>query len=298
MILAEKLFKWIAERSPVQKISWSLRRLCVPVHPNALVLEVGSGGNPYPRANVLLDAYEETRERHWEPLVHDRPTVLAFGENLPFKDKAFDFVIAAHVLEHTPHPEKFLSELQRVAKAGYIETPDAFMERINPYKDHRLEVMLKEDTLFIRKKTSWIIDQDLVDLYERHAKHWITRELIPGHPAAFHMRYLWKDKINFKILNPQTEASWTPVMTDRPAELPSGIKQTIRIMLLTAFRRLFSQNRRNKNLDLLTLLRCPECRTENLERQKGQIVCKQCNLYYKAEQNMYQMNSDSAGARK
>ena len=30
-----------------------------------LVLEVGAGGNPYPRANVLLDAYTETRERHW-----------------------------------------------------------------------------------------------------------------------------------------------------------------------------------------------------------------------------------------
>src|ERR1700733_5671490 len=97
-------------------LAWPLRRLHVPVSSDALVLEVGSGGNPYPRANVLLDAYEVTRERHWAPLVHDRPTVLAFVEKLPFKDKAFDFVIASHVLEHSAQPELFLQELMRVAK--------------------------------------------------------------------------------------------------------------------------------------------------------------------------------------
>jgi len=134
----------------LNKIKWSLRRISLRIPRDALVLEVGAGGNPYSRSNVLLDAYEETRERHWAPLVHDRPTVLSFGENLPFKDKAFDYVIAAHVLEHTPHPEKFLAELQRVARAGYIETPDAFMERINPYKDHRLEVTVRDEGLVIR----------------------------------------------------------------------------------------------------------------------------------------------------
>ena len=113
----------------LNKIKWSLRRIALGIPSDALVLEVGSGGNPYPRSNVLLDAYEETRERHWDALIHDRPTVLSFGENLPFKDNAFNYVIAAHVLEHTPHPEKFLAELQRVARAGFIETPDAFMER-------------------------------------------------------------------------------------------------------------------------------------------------------------------------
>lgn len=150
----------------LNRIRWSLRRVRLALPADALVLEVGSGGNPYPRSNVLLDAYEETRERHWAALVHDRPTVLSFGENLPFKDKVFDYVIAAHVLEHSPFPEKFLSELQRVAKAGFIETPDAFMERINPYKDHRLEVTVREQRLIIRKKPEWVYDPELVELYE------------------------------------------------------------------------------------------------------------------------------------
>ena len=83
----------LAKSMGLENVAWSLRRLHVPVASDALVLEVGAGGNPYARSDVLVDAYEETAERHWEPLVRDRPTVLAFGENLPFADKSFDFVI-------------------------------------------------------------------------------------------------------------------------------------------------------------------------------------------------------------
>jgi ubiquinone/menaquinone biosynthesis C-methylase UbiE len=136
-------------------VAWSLRRLHCPVNSKALVLDVGSGGNPYPRANVLLDAYEETFERYHSKLVKDRPLVYGLVENMPFKDKCFDFVIASHVLEHVSDPAAFLSELMRVAKAGYIETPDAFIERLIPFRFHRLEVTERNDRLVIYKKSSW-----------------------------------------------------------------------------------------------------------------------------------------------
>ena len=69
--------------------TWALRRFYCPVARQDLVLEVGSGGNPYFRSNVLCDAYRETSERHFEPLIHDRPTVLAFAEDLPFSKRQF-----------------------------------------------------------------------------------------------------------------------------------------------------------------------------------------------------------------
>ncbi len=77
------------------------------------------------QSQCVCDAYGESRERFFARLVHDRPTMIAFGERLPFKDGSFDFVIASHVLEHSAEPEKFLSESQRVRKAGYIKVPDA-----------------------------------------------------------------------------------------------------------------------------------------------------------------------------
>ena len=88
----------------------------------------------------------------YSSLPTDRPVVVARTENLPFKDKSFDFVIASHVLEHTDNPIQFLAELQRVAKSGYIEVPDGFSERINPWPFHRLEISINQDRKLIIEK--------------------------------------------------------------------------------------------------------------------------------------------------
>lgn len=272
-LLAESFAMRFARRLGMEKVAWALRRLHCPVSKDALVLEVGSGGSPYARANVLLDAYEVTRERHWVPLVVDRPTVLGFVENLPFRDGAFDFVIASHVLEHSPDPERFISELQRVARAGYIETPDAFMERVNPYHDHRLEVTVRESQLVIRKKPDWCVDRELVELYEQRAKPWMTGETIPRHPFEFHVRYYWLDRIDHEILNTDVNAAWAPPtvsMTSPP------VRGSVRKRLLGALRSLFSQRTRNQQIDLVSLMRCPACRGGSLRREGATLVCAGC----------------------
>jgi len=272
---AMRLFQWLG----MEKVAWALRRLHCPVAAEALVLEVGSGGNPYPRSNVLLDAYVETRERHWVPLKSDRPTVLGFAETLPFKDKSFDFVIASHVLEHSTDPESFLRELQRVAKAGYIEVPDAFMERINPYRDHRLEITVRREKLVIRKKPQWVVDGTLVELYSDRAKPYIAGNLIPSHPFAFHVRYYWNEQINFMVLNPEVDASWQhPAdQVERTKVSSDGIKQKI----LDVLRYLMSQRTRNRNIDLIPLLRCPTCHAHDLMKNKACFVCRTCGVSYK-----------------
>lgn len=260
------------------KIAWSLRRLHCPVDNNALVLEVGSGGNPYARSNVLLDAYEETRERHWAPLISDRPTVLGFVEKLPFRDKAFDFVIASHVLEHSADPVAFLSELQRVAKAGYIEVPDAFMERVNPYRDHRLEVTVRDGGLVIRKKPDWMAEPETVELYEDRVKPLITGELIPKHPFAFHVRFYWEGTIPFQIINPETDATWqAPVSKFSTKSLNSS---GIRSFLLNSLRRILSQNARNNTINIKELLQCLDCAADVLITSDDGLVCPQCNTFY------------------
>jgi SAM-dependent methyltransferase len=42
--------------------------------------------------------------------------VVAEGDDLPFPDDAFDFVLASHVLEHLPDPIRALREWERVAR--------------------------------------------------------------------------------------------------------------------------------------------------------------------------------------
>ena len=270
--------RW-ARQLGFERVAWSLRRLHCPVDRNALVLEVGSGGNPYPRANVLLDAYESTRERHWVPLKVDRPMVLGYVESLPFRDGAFDFVIASHVLEHSPAPERFLSELQRVARAGYIEVPDAFMERVNPYHDHRLEITSREGRLVIRKKSGWRADPELVELYEHQAKPLVAGQLIPTHPFAFHVRHYWKSHISFKVINPEVRADWQP-----PAGALNGHATPMRTgwrgLALNALRIALSQTRRNKGIDLAALLQCPGCGQNSLSPQVSHLTCDACHAEY------------------
>lgn len=262
-----------------ERMAWSLRRLHCPVGPQALVLEVGSGGNPYPRSNVLLDAYEATRERHWVPLVADRPTVLGYVENLPFRDQAFDFVIASHVLEHSIQPEQFLGELQRVARAGYIEVPDAFMERVNPYRDHRLEITVRDAKLMIRKKPGWRADDELVELYEHRAKPLVAGELIPAHPFDFHVRYYWESSIAFEVLNPAIDAGWQPPAGHATHGSAGG---GWRSALMAGLRSLLSQRRRNRQIDLQGLLRCPSCRKGLLTQQQLQWHCRECATTYES----------------
>ena len=46
--------------------------------------------------------------------------IVAYGDDLPFKDKTFDFVISSHTIEHIFDPIKAMKEWIRVVKPGGI----------------------------------------------------------------------------------------------------------------------------------------------------------------------------------
>ena len=94
------------------------------IPPSARVLDIGSGGCPFPRANFLVDRYRNpTPHRAGEVVRAGRPLTVADVQALPFDDKSFDFVCCCHMLEHVEDPIRATAELMRVAGRGYIETP-------------------------------------------------------------------------------------------------------------------------------------------------------------------------------
>jgi uncharacterized protein YbaR (Trm112 family)/antitoxin component of MazEF toxin-antitoxin module len=224
--------------------------------------------------------------------VADRPTVLGAVERLPFRDQAFDFVIASHVLEHSSDPDAFLSELQRVARAGYIEVPDAFMERLNPYRDHRLEITVRDDTLIIRKKAGWQADAELAELYETNAKKHIAGEAIPRHPFAFHVRHYWRGTIKAKVLNPEVDAGWE-APSGTQATPVSSLRARINAKALALARILLSQRSRNRTLKLDSLLACPLCRGIDLDIGKKLIHCRGCAADYPVRNGLPVMFADA-----
>lgn len=267
-------------RLGLRGLAWSLRRLYCPVSKDALVLEIGSGGNPYYRANILCDAYLETIERFSEKLTTDRPIILARAEKLPFKDDCFDFVIASHVLEHSGEPEKFIAEMQRVGRAGYLEVPDAFMERLTNYSFHMLEITDADGKLFIRKKKGMIQDENLFELFKNKARN-AARSWFEKYPFNFHVRYYWSREsggIKYEILNPEYEFDWEP--PDVPTWSGAmSLKTRLKKIALFLFRKIFSQRARNRKIALEKYLVCLNC-SSCVVKHDDEYKCVKCGRVY------------------
>jgi len=90
---------------------------------DARVLEVGSG------AHGLIFYFGTTRCIGADPLAtyyaglfpawqRRVQTVAAYGEQLPFADKTFDFVLCDNVVDHAEFPARIVSEIARVLVPG------------------------------------------------------------------------------------------------------------------------------------------------------------------------------------
>lgn len=120
-----------------------------------LVLDVGSGDKPFWRADVLVDKYlKDNQQRYSGSMFYDKRKIFvkADVENLPFKDKVFDFVFCAHLLEHVKNPDKAIQELTRVGKKGYIEIPSAIGELFSPFPPHLWYCSYENKILTFRQK--------------------------------------------------------------------------------------------------------------------------------------------------
>jgi Methyltransferase domain len=133
-----------------------------------LVLDVGGWASPWERADWVIDlmpyetrglygasdpAAERFRAGTWvERDFCDR-------EPWPFADDQFDFAVCSHTLEDVRDPVFVSSELNRVARAGYLEVPSRLEEQswgvIGPYvgwSHHRWLVDVRDDRIeFVAK---------------------------------------------------------------------------------------------------------------------------------------------------
>ena len=126
----------------------------IDIDPNWIVLDVGSGHQPNRRANVILEKYMgETIHRTVDKVEtpEDKQLIIGDALSMPFEDKQFDFAIASHIGEHIDDPVLFCSELKRVAKSGYIETPGPLTEFFLPSIAHKWTVTRRGTTICFKK---------------------------------------------------------------------------------------------------------------------------------------------------
>jgi hypothetical protein len=172
------------------------------------VLEVGPGGSPFHRSDVLLektfDEKEAVQQRGYaKELKTNKQVVFYAGGRFPFETNEFDYVICSHVLEHVPRHELnlFISELQRVAYKGYIEFPTAYYELIN-YQPVHLWLMTyqNQQIKFLDKNIyqSNFIDKTLRTLFYSDSKNSVVFEKFK---TLFFAGFEWNSEINFKIVS-------------------------------------------------------------------------------------------------
>lgn len=269
----------------IDRFRWALRKIMLPIDGSALVLDVGAGGNPFPRSDVLLDRLTGAEHRCGESMMIDRPVVFGDASRMPFKNKAFDFVIASHILEHMAEPGVFLKELQRVGKAGYIETPHALFERLNPYHIHCLEVLEKDGVLHIHKKRRAVEDAFL-GTKDMLANHAAWGKYMFESPQMFHVRYFWNDEIKFEIENREVSCEWIEeinacsdvgeikdsYLTDESGWRAYGLAVLNRWHV-------YRRHRRLKNFDLFSILACPQC-SGDLSVRNESLHCDACAAAY------------------
>lgn len=266
--------------------------LHIPEH--GLVLDVGSGHRPHPRADVLCEKNLDDNTERGRNAVIDRPLVLGDILSLPFREGAFGYIITRHVLEHVDYPPAFFREISRVSKAGYIETPSLVWENIHPVRKYHRWVLLKaNDVILIAPKPPELYESVLGSVVEELGVSSLEYGLlVKAYIDLFYVRHEWSGRVRYEFYPSLADAPailrepWT-ADTARPWITRRGVKDLARNLIDSTVSRLLRdywirreqrqlQSRLRRPIDLANLMMCPTCHSLEITLQGETAHCQDC----------------------
>ena len=163
------------------------------------VLEVGPGHIPFGPATEFVD---------WQvsPSLAGRTVhVLDINsEPLPFPDGSFDFIYCRHTLEDIYDPIWVCREMDRVGRAGYVETPspiaeccrgvDAGSPKWRGYNHHRYVIWVENDTLMFIPK------YPLIEHLDFGAAEGILVDALNTSPMFWNTYFVWEGGLRCQLL--------------------------------------------------------------------------------------------------
>ena len=153
------------------------------------VLDIGCGYSANDYATTICDIQDLSK--HY----NDRNFVKLSDENLPFADNEFDFVVASHVIEHVKDPKKFIAELERVSKKGYIELPTKLEDNLvfENKKEHLWHMDFDDVNLeLIISKKLQVFNPILTVSTVQKLREYFRKSLV--------IELYWENKIDYKII--------------------------------------------------------------------------------------------------
>lgn len=172
----------------------------------ALIVELGPGNRPFSRATDFVGRDPTQSDRGYNGTFRQ---LNLSNDDLPWEDGEVDFLYARHTIEDLDDPEWCLSEIRRVAKAGYIETPSPIAELSRGvdadikatgkrppwrgYNHHRSIVWDSNGTLSLFAKYPYLEHVNFGDAEERMA------DLLNSGPLYWNTYFAWTGPLNYRI---------------------------------------------------------------------------------------------------
>jgi SAM-dependent methyltransferase/uncharacterized protein YbaR (Trm112 family) len=271
--------------STLDRLRFFSRKFTMGFKPGDLVLDVGSGNDPHPRADLLCDKFVLDDAEREGKLVADRPMVGGDLDNLPFKDQSIDFLITSHVLEHVADPARAIAEMRRVAKRGYVETPAEFGGKLQDLPGHRWYVRQEGNVLVFTGKTKGMFDDHLngvcFGLWKQNDAYmrffWSNLDL-------FFVRHTWDGELQCRVVEPEGEAFVPETFFHanvEEAKLEKGDDRSPKAWLKNAIRDYYHSGfyGPKRTVNLQDVCACPQCKGA-LTFGTEEAVCATCRVSY------------------
>lgn len=246
-----------------------------------IVADLGSGGHPLIRADILVDKYISHLTGRQDDFIDTGAYIIRCDlDKLPFKDKSINFVYSSHTVEHLKKLEVSLIEMERVGKKGCITCPSIYRERIVPLNEHYWFVEKINNSLQFIKK---------LEPYPNHSNDFFTQIQIADKvsdwcnferklKAVFMIEYFWQGRISFQIMSKGKSFFWKTKSNNLPIQKNETIlivamllRKSIMIFLSKIIRFFYSHP-----FDIRKILCCPKCKN-NLIYSVRSIKCINCN---------------------
>ncbi|MBD3342225.1 MAG: methyltransferase domain-containing protein [Candidatus Lokiarchaeota archaeon] len=275
-----------------------------------LVLEIGAGSNPYKRSDILIDKYPVVIKRHRSNMkrmnIDERPFIVADAEKLPFIEKAFDVIICRHVLEHLDNPEHFISEIKRVGKSSYIETPSPFTEIVHGgyqsctddeytrkirgelhhgegTEGHKWFVLSADRKLIMLEKSEELYPLYLlIGYFIKHNTNYKKNRFFKKNASWMNTicKNYENDYLEVRIYRNQKNHNEEKIDINELVDFcnqQNEYKKDIKNISKQILRQKFYSS--TKNYNIFDLLACPICKEQLYKKNTNKLVCNKCGEY-------------------
>ena len=227
-----------------------------------LVVEVGGGHAPHPRADLVVEKYLSDDYERGYAVSFAKPVVVGDGHALPLAGGCAEYVIASHVLEHATDPERFAAELSRVGRAGFVQLPSRLAELTFGWPFHPWLVDLEPDgTLVFHERDGR--QAQAGDYFHDSFEHSpFLRLWWNAHRSHWHHTVEWQGTLAVRQAAGAGRAEGTAAF-DR-----EGTERVLHDASLAPL-----------SPEQWAVLRCPEDQGE-LAREADSVVCRSCERRY------------------